>query len=127
MIVSSAAAFIGIPAYSAYCASKAALIGFADALRLEAKLTGLSVGICFPPDTDTPQLCRELKTRPKEAEMLMGRIKPRQPDDIAAKLVSAIDRRQARAYFTAAILALALFGSWARPFIEIWYGLRKGR
>ncbi len=127
MIVSSAAAFIGIPAYAAYCGSKSALIGFADSLRLEAMPLGVTIGICFPPDTDTPQLARELQDRPKEAEILMGRIKPRRAEDIAAKLVSGIDRRSARVYFTASIAALGLFGPLARPFIDIWYRLRSRR
>ena len=127
MIVSSAAAFIGIPAYSAYCGSKSALVGFADALRLEATGTGVSVGICFPPDTDTPQLSRELKSRPKEAELLMGRIRPRPAEEIAEKIVSGIDRRSAHIYFTASIAALGLFGPLARPFIEIWYRMKSRR
>lgn len=127
MIVSSAAAFIGIPAYAAYCGSKAALVGFADALRLEAMATGVSVGICFPPDTDTPQLSRELESRPKEAELLMGSIKPRPAKEIAEKIVVGIDRRSAHVYFTALIAALGLFGPLARPFIEIWYRLKSRR
>jgi 3-dehydrosphinganine reductase len=127
MIVSSAAAFIGLPAYAAYCASKAALVGFADALRLEASGTGVSIGICFPPDTDTPQLARELQSRPKEAELLMGQIKPRPASEIADRLVRGVDRRSARIYFTASIAALALFGPLVRPVIEIWYRLRTRR
>lgn len=135
MIVSSAAAFIGIPAYAAYCGSKSALVGFADALRLEAMSKGVpvggaggvTVGICFPPDTDTPQLARELQSRPREAEILMGRIKPRRTEEIAARLVAGIDRRSAHVYFTGSIAALALFGPLVRPFIEIWYRLKLGR
>lgn len=124
MIVSSAAAFIGIPAYAAYCSSKSALVGFADALRLEAMATGVSVGICFPPDTDTPQLANEILSRPREAALLMGTIKPRRPEDIAAKLVAAVEQRRARVYFTASVAALALFGPLARPIISLWYRLR---
>lgn len=127
MIVSSAAAFIGIPAYAAYCSSKSALVGFADSLRLEAMPKGVTVGVCFPPDTDTPQLSRELESRPKEAELLMGRIKPRRAQEIAERLVSGIDRRSAHVYFTASISALAMFGALARPFVEIWYRLKLGR
>lgn len=127
MIVSSAAAFIGIPAYAAYCSSKSALVGFADALRLEAMPKGVTVGICFPPDTDTPQLARELQSRPREAEILMGRIKPRRAEEIAVRLVTGIDRRSAHVYFTGSIAALALFGPLVRPFIEIWYRVKVGR
>jgi 3-dehydrosphinganine reductase len=88
---------------------------------------GITVGVCFPPDTDTPQFSRELESRPKEAELLMGRIKPRQAQEIAERLVSGIDRRSAHVYFTASISALALFGPLARPFVEIWYRLKLGR
>lgn len=127
MIVSSAAAFIGLPAYASYCASKAALVGFADALRLEASGSGVSIGICFPPDTDTPQLTNELKLRPTEAQALMGQIKPRTAAEIATLLVRGVDRRSSRVYFTASIAALALFYPLARPFVEFWYGLRSRR
>ncbi|TNM65378.1 SDR family NAD(P)-dependent oxidoreductase [Aliirhizobium smilacinae] len=121
MIVSSAAAFIGIPAYTAYCASKSALVGFADALRLEAVGTDISVGICFPPDTDTPQLSREIESRPREAALLMGTIKPSSAADIGRKLVVGVDRRRGRVYFTSSVAALAMLGPVARPIIAWWY------
>ncbi len=124
MVVSSAAAFLGIPAYTAYCASKSALVGFVDALRLEAQSSGISVGICYPPDTDTPQLAHELRKRPKEADMLMGRIRPRRADKIASLIVGGIDRRKARVYFTVSVAALALFGPSLKPWIELWCRLR---
>lgn len=127
MIVSSAAAFIGIPGYASYCGSKSALVGFADALRLEAMPAGISVGICFPPDTDTPQLALELRHRPVEAEMLMGRIRPQSADKIAAMIVAGVDKKKARVYFNLSIAALALFGPWTKPFVEFWYRWRKRR
>jgi 3-dehydrosphinganine reductase len=127
MIVSSAAAFIGIPGYASYCGSKSALVGFADALRLEAMPAGISVGICFPPDTDTPQLEMELQHRPVEAEMLMGRIRPQSADKIATLIVAGVDKKNARVYFNLSIAALALFGPWTKPFVEFWYRWRKRR
>lgn len=128
MIVSSAAAFIGIPAYTSYCASKAALVGFIDALRLEAMAANVHIGICFPPDTDTPQLSYELQRRPAEAELLMGRIRARPPETIAAMIVKGIDRRSTRVYFSLSIAALAMLGPWAKPWVELWFRVRtRGR
>jgi 3-dehydrosphinganine reductase len=124
MILSSAAALIGIPAYAAYCGSKSALVGFTDALRFEAMPAGVSVGICFPPDTNTPQLAWEIHRRPKEAEMLMGKIRPRRADQIAAIIVDGIARRQARIYFSLSIAALSIFGPSIKPFVELWYRFR---
>jgi 3-dehydrosphinganine reductase len=127
MIVSSAAALIGIPAYAGYCGSKAALVGFVDALRLEAMPDGISVGICFPPDTDTPQLAWEVHCRPREAQMLMGKVKPRRADSIAAGIVEGTTKRKARVYFTLSIAALSIFGPFIKPFVELWYRLRTRR
>ncbi|WJH39644.1 SDR family NAD(P)-dependent oxidoreductase [Aliirhizobium terrae] len=127
MIVSSAAALIGIPAYAGYCGSKAALVGFVDSLRLEAIPDGISVGICFPPDTDTPQLAWEVQCRPREAQMLMGKVKPRRAENIAADIVDGIAKGRARVYFTLSIAALSIFGPAIKPFVELWYRLRVGR
>jgi 3-dehydrosphinganine reductase len=124
MILSSTAAFLGIPAYTSYCASKSALVGFVDALRLEAAFSDVSIGICFPADTETPQLAWEASHRPKEAELLMGHIRPRKPADVARKIVKATDRRRARLYFAPSIAALAILGPFLKPWIEIYFKLR---
>ncbi|SFB50737.1 Short-chain dehydrogenase [Rhizobium sp. NFR07] len=127
MIVSSAAALIGIPAYAGYCGSKSALVGFVDALRLEAMPDGISVGICFPPDTDTPQLAWEIHCRPREAQMLMGKVKARPADSIAADIVNGITKRRARVYFSLSIAALSIFGPAIKPLVEVWYRFRTRR
>lgn len=48
MMISSGAGLLGIYGYSAYCASKFAVHGFAQALRSEARPHGVSVSVCFP-------------------------------------------------------------------------------
>ncbi|HEV7437138.1 MAG TPA: SDR family NAD(P)-dependent oxidoreductase, partial [Pseudorhizobium sp.] len=87
MIVSSGAALIGLPGYTAYCASKSGLGAFVEALSEEAMGSGVTIGICYPPDTDTPQLQRELLTRPADAQMLIGHIKPWPAQAVAEKIV----------------------------------------
>lgn len=49
MLVSSGAALLGIPGYSAYCASKSALSAFGESLRLEVAKAGVAVSVSFPP------------------------------------------------------------------------------
>jgi len=49
-----------------YVPTKYAVRGFSDALRLELKPLGLRVSVVFPPDTDTPGLTRENRTKPYE-------------------------------------------------------------
>ncbi len=74
MIVGSGAGLIGLYGYAAYCATKSALVGLADSLRLELASDRISVGLCYPPDTETPQLAQERPLRPAEAEIMMGKV-----------------------------------------------------
>lgn len=64
VFVSSGAAFFGIYGYSAYAPSKFAVRGLAEILRVELAPEGIGVTVAYPPDTDTPQLVAESKTKP---------------------------------------------------------------
>lgn len=63
---SSAAGFLGTFGYSSYGPAKYAVRGFSDVLRLELKPLGVRVSVVFPPDTDTPGMVNENKTKPWE-------------------------------------------------------------
>ena len=63
---SSGAGFLAPFGYANYVPSKYAVRGFSDSLRLELKPLGVRVSIVFPPDTDTPGLANENKTKPYE-------------------------------------------------------------
>jgi NAD(P)-dependent dehydrogenase (short-subunit alcohol dehydrogenase family) len=126
MMISSGAALIGIFGYTAYCASKSALAGFAEALSAEAAATGICVSICFPPDTLTPQYRREIFRRPREAEILMGSVKPWSAEAVAARIVRGLDRGQAKIHFGLSLTALAYFGSQIKPVLKWWLS-RKTR
>jgi 3-dehydrosphinganine reductase len=71
-LVASGAALVGVFGYSAYAASKFAVRGFAECLRAEARRDGIRVTIAYPPDTDTPQLAEENRTRPVESKAIAG-------------------------------------------------------
>ncbi len=118
MLVSSGAGLIGIPGYAAYCASKFALRGFAEALRSEAKPKGVTISICFPPDTETLQLERERAARPAEAEVIMGQVKPWSAEHVATRLVRALDRGRFDVYFGLTLLALGRLAPLVRPLID---------
>lgn len=121
MLVSSGAGLIGIPGYAAYCASKFALHGFAEALRYEARPHGVTVSICFPPDTQTPQLSRELTDRPAEAAVIMGRVRPWTSAAVAARIASGIERGKFEVFFGWTLWALGRFGSTVAPFLNWWF------
>ncbi len=124
MMVSSGAALIGIYGYAAYCASKSALTGFAEALGMEAAGSGVHISICYPPDTITPQFERELLTRPREAKIVMGTVLPWTATAVAERIVRAIDGGRPRVYFGFSITGLGLFGSSIKPLLFWWYRRR---
>jgi len=93
--VSSALGFMSMPGYSAYSASKYAIAGFAESLRMELKSQGIRVTVFYPGTTDTPGLEKENATKPKavwkmEADSSFS--KTHQPEAVAASLLRGIER-----------------------------------
>ncbi|MDE1996859.1 MAG: SDR family oxidoreductase, partial [Rhizobiaceae bacterium] len=121
LMVSSGAALIGIYGYTAYCASKSALVGFAEALSAEAGIVGVRISICFPPDTLTPQYHREMAMRPKEAALLMGTVQPWSAEAVAAKIVAGLDRNRRQIHFGLSLTALNYFGPLIKPLLTWWF------
>lgn len=56
VIVSSMAGLLGVYGYTAYSASKHALVGFADSLRFELADDGVSVNLVCPGEFDSPMV-----------------------------------------------------------------------
>jgi 3-dehydrosphinganine reductase len=121
MLISSGAGLIGIYGYTAYCASKFALHGFAEALRSEAKPHGVSISVCFPPDTETPQFSRELEHRPLEAAVVMGRVAPWFSATVALRIARAIDKGTFEVFFGWSLWALGRLGSVVKPVLNWWF------
>jgi len=91
--VSSAAGFLAPFGYLDYVPTKYAVRGFSDALRLELKPLGLRVSVVFPPDTDTPGLTRENKTKPYETLAAFSS-KVISPDVVAKATIDGLRRGQ---------------------------------
>lgn len=94
VFLASMAGVINLPGYTVYGASKFALRGFCDALRLEVKRKGVHVAVVFPPDTDTPQHAYELPIRPKETSLISGLDRPLSPERVARDIIRGIQRKQ---------------------------------
>ncbi|WP_339756247.1 SDR family oxidoreductase [uncultured Hoeflea sp.] len=120
VIISSGAGLIGIHGYTAYCASKHALAGFAGALRQEAKPNGITVSICFPPDTETQQLAAELPLRPPAAAAIIGDAKAWPAAQVARMIVRSADRGRFEIYPGLKMALLGRFGALAAPVLR-WY------
>lgn len=88
----SIAGLIGIFGYTDYAASKFALIGFSEALRSELRRSGVRVSVLCPPDTDTPGLADENRTKPPETHAVAAAARCMSADDVAAALVAGMER-----------------------------------
>jgi len=90
--VSSVAGFLGVFGYTAYSASKFGVMGLSEALRAEMKPRGIRVSVLCPPDTDTPGLAFENRTKPVETRALGSRGGLMSAEDVADALLRGMKR-----------------------------------
>jgi len=83
VVNSSLAAYRGLPKSAAYCASKAAVSSFCEALRIDLKGTGVDVTIIHPGFVKT-QMIRSIARTPYVMEI----------DQAVRKIVHAIEKRK---------------------------------
>ena len=88
--VSSMMGYFGMIGYSAYAPSKFAVVGLAESLRHELKPHGIGFSVLFPPDTDTPGLANENKTKPAETAIMSESAGLLSPDEVARTFVDGI-------------------------------------
>lgn len=91
-MIASGAAFFGIYGYSAYAPSKFALRALAEVLRIELAPRGISVTLCYPPDTDTPQLEAENRTKPPATRIITEGGGLWSAEDVADQLLHGMER-----------------------------------
>lgn len=90
---SSVAGFVGVYGYTAYSASKFAVKGFTDSLRLELKNDHIAVSLVFPPDTQTPQLDYENSLKPAITKEVNGISHTVSPEFVASEIIKGILRK----------------------------------
>lgn len=119
VFVSSGAAFFGIPGYAAYAPTKFAMRGLAEVLRVELA-PEICVTLAYPPDTDTPQLAAESKTKPAATKEITASGGVWQPDAVARYIL----KRACAGKFTAApgvqMQALLALHSLLGPALRRW-------
>jgi 3-dehydrosphinganine reductase len=92
--ISSFSGIIASFGYTAYGASKYAVHGFSEALRMELSSRGIGISVLFPTDTDTPQLAYENQFKPPETRVINGTGGLYKPEDVARSTLKAIERGQ---------------------------------
>ncbi|WP_299355760.1 hypothetical protein [uncultured Shimia sp.] len=92
--------------------------GSHDKMREPLAIVGIGVSIVYPPDTDTPQLVEESKTKPEETKAMTASAKMWSAEDVAAKIVKGIDKGKFAIAPGWEMAALAHFGSTLRPMVH---------
>ena len=91
--LSSMAGFIGLIGYGAYGASKYAIAGFSDVLRIELKPYQVKVSIVYPPDTATPGFEEDQAHLPAITRQVSAdNNKIMSARDVAADIIKSIKR-----------------------------------
>ncbi len=91
LLISSVVGKRGIPHYSGYAASKFALHGVAESLRVELHGSGVSVGLVCPSSTETEFHSRKLSEGPRQSET---RVAKHSAESVARAIVRMADSRR---------------------------------
>ncbi|MEV0717562.1 SDR family oxidoreductase [Asanoa sp. NPDC050611] len=124
LLVSSAAAFAALPGMSAYCAAKAGVEHFGNAIRLELAHRGVDVGTAHMSWVDT-DLVRDVKddlpTFRAALDRMPGPFGRSVPvERCAARFVDAIDHRRRRVYVPRFVALASAFRSVANGPLGGW-------
>lgn len=92
VLVSSEAGLIGMYGYTAYAASKYAVVGLAECLRAELKRYRIAVSVVCPPEVKTPFLEWETATIPPETRMVKSFAGLLTPEIVARATVKGVRR-----------------------------------
>ncbi|HKK64654.1 MAG TPA: SDR family oxidoreductase [Clostridia bacterium] len=92
--VSSVAGLVGTFGYTAYSATKFAIIGLSEALRNELSQKGIGVSVLCPADTDTPQLDFENRSKPAETRAISGNAGVMKPEQVAEALLAGVRKKR---------------------------------
>lgn len=118
VMISSGAGLIGMFGYTPYSPTKFALRGFAEALHAELRHQGIAVSIAFPPDTDTPQLVDEARTKPAETCLMTARAGLWSADAVAHRILKGVSNGSFAITPGFELTALYRFGSLIAPLVQ---------
>ncbi len=94
VFVSSLAGITSCYGYSAYSASKHAVLGMAGALRIELKPKGISISLVCPPEINTPMVEEELKSIHPATRALKDFAGTLELEPACEKILKGIEKRQ---------------------------------
>ena len=98
VIVSSVLGFRGVPGFSGYCATKAALNSLAESLAVELAPKGIEVLLAAPGLTETR--FHEVRLGPKTNRDVRGKLRVQDAEDCGREIVAALRRKRRRVVLT---------------------------
>ena len=90
ILMYSVSAFYGPPEYASYGASKACVLTFAQALRIELAATGIHIGVVSPHSVDTPML----DERNRRSPFVQRFGTPHTAEEVAEAILRGVECRQ---------------------------------
>lgn len=115
VVISSLAAYRGLPKSAAYCASKAAVSAFFESLRLDLEPKGIAVTIIHPGFIKTPLTAGRQAKMPYLMEL----------DDAVEKIVRAIEQRKKSYAFPWQLASIVRAGMIMPNFMYDWISRRN--
>ncbi len=109
VLISSGAGLVGFYGYTPYSPSKFALRGLAESLRGELIPLGIGLSIAYPPDTDTPQLQAENRTKPLATQKITATAKTWSATAVADRILRGI---QQQSFVIAPGLEMGILAKW---------------
>lgn len=115
VVISSLAAYRGLPKSAAYCASKAAVSAFFESLRLDLQPRGIDVTIIHPGFIKTPLTAGRHAQMPFLMEL----------EDAVTKIISAIEKRRKSYAFPWQLATIVRAGMIMPNFMYDWISRRN--
>ncbi len=114
-VISSLAAYRGLPKSAAYCSSKAAISSLFESLRLDLQPKGIDVTIIHPGFIKTPLTAGRTKKLPFLMEV----------DEAAVKMIRAIEKRKKSYAFPWQLATIVRLGMVMPNFMYDWISSRN--
>lgn len=96
--IASIVGLVPVFGYSAYAASKAAVVAFSECLRQELSLANIHVTVCAPADVKTDLYDEERNWIPSATEKLADNLTALEPEQVAQKILRGTARGKAMVY-----------------------------
>ena len=92
--VASVAGLQGFPKMSLYCAAKAGIVAFTQAVCFEARRKGINVSLALPSTTDTPMIMDNIDEEDDTVPGILMAIPMCRTEDVAKAIFKGINKRK---------------------------------